>query len=247
MSAQKNIVIIGASGAIGHAMAHIFANNASHQVFAFSRSVTTDLHQNNITTGHLDFRQESSIQSAAALISAQGGADIVIIATGFLHQEASPNEKSIQPEKSIRRIDQQAMEQVMFVNTIGPALVLKHFVPIMPKNKPYIIGALSARVGSIADNKLGGWYAYRAAKTALNMILKTASIEASRANEQSIIVGLHPGTVESNLSKPFKANVPKEQLLTPLYAAEQLVKVVHSLNSAQTGRVFAWDGQQIEY
>jgi NAD(P)-dependent dehydrogenase (short-subunit alcohol dehydrogenase family) len=113
------------------------------------------------------------------------------------------------------------------------------------KKKRSIFTALSARVGSISDNQLGGWYSYRASKSALNMILKNAAIETNRSNKKAIIVGLHPGTVESNLSDPFKKNVPEGKLFTPDYSAQKLLAVLSSLTIEQSGKCFAWDGKEI--
>ncbi|MDC0037014.1 short-chain dehydrogenase, partial [bacterium] len=125
--------------------------------------------------------------------------------------------------------------------------IAKHCLNKLDKTKPSIFAALSARVGSIEDNKLGGWYAYRMSKTALNMFIKTASIEIKRQNPNAIVVGLHPGTVDSPLSKPFQKNIKPEKLFTPEFSANKLIQVMHSLNINDSGKIFAWDGKQIPY
>jgi NAD(P)-dependent dehydrogenase (short-subunit alcohol dehydrogenase family) len=125
--------------------------------------------------------------------------------------------------------------------------VLKHFASLFDPEKSSIFAALSARVGSISDNHLGGWYGYRASKAALNMLLKTASIEYHRTHKSLIIAGLHPGTVDSKLSKPFQANVPKEQLFTPEFAAQQLLQVLGNLTPEDSGNCFDWSGEKIEF
>ena len=131
------------------------------------------------------------------------------------------------------------------INTIGPALCAKYSASLLNKDSQSIYAVLSARVGSISDNRLGGWYGYRASKAALNMFLKTYSIELSRNNKSAIAVGLHPGTVDTSLSKPFQSRVPKEQLLTPECAAQYIVSVLENLKKTDSGAIFAWDGTKI--
>lgn len=235
----KTVVVIGASGAIGQAITKLCAEDLDTQVFAFSRSKRR-FEQQNLISGYIDFDDEQTLENTASLVREKGEPNMVFITTGILH------EGTLQPEKSISQLSQDHMTHVMTANTIGPALALKHFLPIMPRKSPYLIAALSARVGSISDNGLGGWYSYRASKAALNMIIKTTSIEAQRKNKQSTIIGLHPGTVDSALSEPFQKNVAEDKLFTPEFSAEKLVSVAHQLTPADTGKCFAWDGQLIE-
>ena len=131
------------------------------------------------------------------------------------------------------------------VNTIGPTLVGKYFIPFLRKDARSVFAFLSARVGSISDNKLGGWYSYRASKTALNQIIKNFSIEVKRSNINAIFVGLQPGTVKSYLSKPFEKNVKADRLFTPDYSAEKLLDVISNLTNGDSGKVYAWDGEEI--
>ena len=131
------------------------------------------------------------------------------------------------------------------VNTIGPTLVGKYFIPFLRKDARSVFAFLSARVGSISDNKLGGWYSYRASKTALNQIIKNFSIEVKRSNINAIFVGLQPGTVKSYLSKPFEKNVKADKLFTPDYSAEKLLDVISNLTNEDSGKVYAWDGEEI--
>lgn len=126
-----------------------------------------------------------------------------------------------------------------------PALVAKHFLPLLARDRKSVFAALSARVGSISDNQLGGWHAYRASKAALNMLLRTFAIELARRNPRAVCVGLHPGTVDTGLSAPFQANVPEGKLFTPDFAAARLLEVVDRLKPDDSGHVFAWDGQLI--
>ena len=131
------------------------------------------------------------------------------------------------------------------VNAIGPALVAKHFLPIMKTGGITRFAALSARVGSISDNRLGGWYGYRASKAALNQLIRSLAIEWRRKNERSIVVGLHPGTVDTGLSKPFQGNVPEGKLFAADRAAVQLLDVLDDLKPGDSGKIFAWDGEEI--
>jgi NAD(P)-dependent dehydrogenase (short-subunit alcohol dehydrogenase family) len=163
----------------------------------------------------------------------------VIVATGLLH------DGELVPEKSLRDLSAEKFLRLFEVNTILPALVGKYFLPKLNRENKSIFAALSARVGSISDNQLGGWYAYRASKAALNMIIKNAAIEIGRQNKQAVIVGLHPGTVDSRLSKPFQSNVADGQLFTPAFSAQKLLEVLETLTQEKSGKCFAWDGQEI--
>ena len=226
----QNIVILGAAGAIGNAFTNLLSQkypNAS--LFAFSRSGEYNI----------DYSSEDSIAEAAELAAKEKSLDLVIVANGILHEE------TLIPEKSLRDLSAEKFHRVFEVNTITPALIAKYFLPKLNKEKLSVFSALSARVGSISDNQLGGWYAYRASKAALNMIIKNAAIEVGRRNKHAIIVGLHPGTVDSDLSKPFQGNVADEQLFTPEYSAEKLLAVLENLSVEQTGKCFAWDGKEI--
>src|SRR3990167_1920766 len=132
-------------------------------------------------------------------------------------------------------------------NSYAPILLLKHLLPLLRGRHPCTVAALSARVGSIGDNRLGGWYSYRASKAALNQLLHTASIELSRLNPNSCVLRLHPGTTNTALSKPFQANVPAEQLFTPNYSAECLLAQIEQHGPAHTGSFWGWDGQPIPW
>lgn len=234
----NRIVIVGASGGIGRALVEqSIRRYPEAQIFAFSRrhAVFSDP---RIEPGYLDLERPESIEAAAQTIP-DGGLDRVIVASGMLHDDAC------QPEKSWRDLEADAMLKLYAVNTVGPALVLKHFVPLLHRRKPATFAAISARVGSISDNRLGGWYSYRASKAALNMVLKSASIEYARKNKEGVIVGLHPGTVDSSLSAPFQSNVPEGKLFSPAYSANCLLDVLDELRPEQTGQCFAWDGQPI--
>lgn len=235
----NQVAIIGASGAIGGALVrHIASCYPNAMIHAFSRG-EVDENVPNVLYKPMDYTDESAIEKAALSASKTALFDLVIIATGILH------EGGMQPEKSLRALSADHLQRVFEVNTVIPALLMKHFLPRLGKKNRAVLAVLSARVGSISDNRLGGWYAYRAAKAALNMMVKNASIEIKRTHPHAMIVGLHPGTVDSNLSKPFQGNVPAGKLFTPAYAAQALLKVLEALQPAQSGDCIAWDGQTI--
>jgi NAD(P)-dependent dehydrogenase (short-subunit alcohol dehydrogenase family) len=224
------IAIIGISGAIGSALADRYRDQGAH-VIGFSRS-PADANQ----WQHLDYADESTIAAAAA---SAGSLDRIIVATGLLHSEA------LSPEKALKHLSTEALTTSFLTNCVGPALVAKHFLPCLRKDRPGVFAALSARVSSISDNRLGGWHSYRASKAALNMIIRGAAIETARTHKKAAVVGLHPGTVDSALSKPFQARVPEGKLFSPEFSAEALINVVENLQAKDTGKLFAWDGQEI--
>ncbi len=191
----------------------------------------------------LDAADESSIASAAAALG--DGARplrLLINCAGVLHE--GPRMK---PEKRIADLDAASVLRAFTVNALGPALVIKHFLPAMDRRARTIIANISARVGSITDNRLGGWYAYRASKAAQNMFTRTLAIELARWNRLAVCVALHPGTVETALSEPFRQRVPRERLFTPARAAQQLLAVLEGLGPEDSGGFFAWDGQPIPW
>ena len=185
-----------------------------------------------------DLSKEASIAQAAKAI---GTLDLIIIATGMLHHE------NVQPEKSYRGQSAEAYARAFAINATGPALIAKHFLPLLPRDRRAVFAALSARVSSVSDNRLGGWHAYRASKAALNMIVRNFAIELARTHPQTIAVTLHPGTVDTALSQPFQGNVAEGTLFTPDYSAARLLTVIDGLTPENSGNLFAWDGQQIAF
>ena len=153
----------------------------------------------------------------------------------------------MQPEKNYRAQSPDAYARAFAINATGPALVAKHFLPLLPRTGKSVFAALSARVGSIEDNRLGGWHAYRASKAALNMIMRNLAIELSRSHPDAIALTLHPGTVETNLSAPFARNVASGQLFTPDHSASCLIDVIDKAVPADSGSLIAWDGQKIPF
>ena len=238
---KKTVAIIGSSGAIGNAVAEILLDDDGVEaIYRFSRNDSNE-NSDRVKNLYIDIEDEESIKDCIKNLSKDIKFDLVFVATGILH-----NDNDIFPEKSIRDISQSKLEKVLLVNTIGPALVGKYFIPYLRKDSKSIFAFLSARVGSISDNKLGGWYSYRASKTALNQIIKNFSIEVRRSNPNAIFIGLQPGTVKSFLSKPFEKNVRPENLFTPEYSATKMLEVIDNLSLEDTGKVYAWDGEEIQ-
>ena len=237
---MTSAVIIGASGAIGRALcAQAVASGSYQTTFGFARSEIEG--SATVHTGCIDVTDEPSIARAASLVAREGPVGLVVVATGILHGPG------ISPEKSMRALDPAVMAAVFAVNTLGPALVAKHFIPLLPRRGRAVFAALSARVGSIEDNRLGGWYAYRASKAALNQIIRTLAVETARTRPDAIVVGLHPGTVASGLSGPFRSADAHPAPFTSEESATHLMRVLDSLSPTDSGRLFAWNGQQVPF
>ncbi|MGV3456848.1 SDR family NAD(P)-dependent oxidoreductase [Sphingomonas sp.] len=225
-------VVIGASGGIGGAFADALDEEGTYaKVWRFGRSLTGD--------AHLDLTDEASIAAAAARVASGPPLSLVFVATGIL------GEGERGPEKALRDLDPDWLARVFAINTIGPALIAKHFLPLLPRTGTPVFAALSARVGSISDNRLGGWHGYRASKAALNMLIRNFAIDAARRNDRSIVVALHPGTVDTRLSEPFRGTVAPGKLFDPERAALQLLDVIEGLKPVDSGKCFAWDGVEI--
>ncbi len=213
-------VVIGTGGGIGAALADALEEEENDVV--------------RLARADLDLTDEPGIAVAAAKVAK---ADMVVVATGLLHDADHG------PEKALRDLDPVWLARQYAVNAIGPALVAKHFLPIMPRTGRSVFAALSARVGSISDNRLGGWYGYRASKAALNQLIRTLAVEDKRRNDRGIVVALHPGTVDTRLSKPFQQS--GRDLFQPGRAAVQLLDVLDALKPGDSGKLFAWDGTEI--
>ena len=235
--------VIGASGGIGQAFVEqLAAADNVAAVLALSRRAKGP-ERYKVEHGTIDTDDEASIVAAAKRAGrAMGGLDLVLVATGMLH---GPN--GVQPEKSWRQLSPEAMLRLYRTNTVGPALVAKHFLPLLPRQGRCVFAALSARVGSIGDNGLGGWHSYRASKAALNMLLRNFAIELGRRNDDGVVVGLHPGTVDTGLSAPFQGGVPEGRLFTPGHAAERMLETLDRLQGKDSGGLFAYDGARLPY
>ena len=180
---------------------------------------------------------EASVLNAASAI--KDPLDMIIVATGLLH------DGEMQPEKTWRQFSLEDADKIFRVNTFGPMLIAKHFLAKLNSDHKSVFAALSAKVGSISDNELGGWYTYRASKAALNQYIKCSAIEVGRKNKNAICVGLHPGTVATDLSAPFQANVQPGKLFDKDKAATQLLSVFNDLEFLHSGNLVSWDGSII--
>ena len=237
---MRNIVVSGGSGAIGAAFAAELARKYPNAVISSLSRTGLRSSDVRVRTVRVDYLDEASLRNAAERAGQYGPVDLIVAAGGILHQAG------MMPEKSLRDLSADKLLTLYSANTVGPALIAKHFLPLMPRCRRAVFAALSARVGSISDNRLGGWYSYRASKAALNMIIRSASIEMGRRNPQAVVVGLHPGTVDSALSKPFQGNIGPDKLFSPQYAVIRMLEVLESLKASDSGHCYAWDGSRIE-
>ena len=221
-------LILGASGGIGQAFVQALeANPRCAQVVGLHRQ----------SQPSLNFDDEASIGAAAEQLQATGKFHLIINAAGVLHTA------DFMPEKKLGDLSYAQLEATFRVNTFGPALVLRHFSALLDRQRG-VLALISAKVGSIEDNRLGGWYSYRASKAALNMLLKTAAIEVKRGNPQAVLVSLHPGTVATGLSKPFKG----EQIGRPArVAVQEMLETLNQLNPADTGTFVSYQGERLPW
>ncbi len=233
----RRAIIFGASGGIGAAIALALAGRG-WQVAAGSRRGRVPDHM-AIAPFRFDLAEETSIAAAIDGVG-PGDLDLAIVATGVLTLASGAA-----PERSMRGIDPAAMLEMVRINTIGPAIIAKHTLPRLPRERRSVFAALSARVGSIGDNRLGGWHSYRASKAALNMLLRCLAIEQARTHRLAVIAGLHPGTVDTALSAPFQRGLPDGQLHTPEQSAANLLGVLERLTPAESGGVFDWRGDRV--
>jgi NAD(P)-dependent dehydrogenase (short-subunit alcohol dehydrogenase family) len=224
-------VVVGATGGLGKAFVqHLRSDPNCGRVAALSRHAEQPI----------DITSETSVASAAAWLHAGSAEwDLILDATGMLTIEGH------RPEKRLSEIDPAVMAQAFAVNAIGPALLLKHLTPLLPRKRRAIFASLSARVGSIEDNRLGGWVSYRASKAALNQILRTAALELRTSHRQLVVAALQQGTVATRLSAPYRSRAP--EVLTPEYAAGRLLEVLDGLEPAQSGEFFDYEGQRLPF
>ena len=222
--------VVGAHGGIGAAFCEAVAGrHAGVRILPLGRR----------TDPPLDLTDEASIAAAAAHCAALGEVRLVFDATGYLHDAQH------QPEKSWRALSADGLAKAFALNAIGPALLMKHFLPLLPRRGKAVFATLSARVGSIGDNQLGGWYGYRASKAALNQLVRSAAIELRRRHPDAVCAALHPGTVATGLSAPFtKAGLDVQ---TPAEAAARLLAVVDGLDEAHSGGFFDHHGKPVPW
>jgi NAD(P)-dependent dehydrogenase (short-subunit alcohol dehydrogenase family) len=235
--------IFGASGGLGSALVRNLAASGDYdRVFACSRKPTAIAGDDKVRPLAFDLTDEASIAAVAETTAHTGPVDLVIVATGILHRAGE-----IDPEKSWSALDTAVMATMFALNCTGPALIAKHMLPKLAQDRRSVFAALSARVGSITDNRLGGWHSYRASKAALNMMVRNFAIELGRRNPAGIAVALHPGTVDTRLSEPYQRNVASGTLMAPDRSAGHIVKVIAGLDTGNSGGFYAWDGHAIAF
>ncbi|HQS95582.1 SDR family NAD(P)-dependent oxidoreductase [Novosphingobium sp. 17-62-19] len=239
MTDPLRCAVFGASGGIGAAIAsQLAARDDVAEVHVLARGALPD--GPKMTAHRFDLTDEVSIADACTAIAAP--LDLVIVATGRLVRADGTG-----PEKSWRALDAGGMAEMFAVNAIGPALIAKHTLPLLRKEGRPVFAAISARVGSISDNRMGGWHSYRASKAALNMMVRNFAIELGRTNPAAVAVTLHPGTVDTPLSAPFQRGVPSGKLFSPERSARHLLEVINGLTPAQSGKLLAWDGSEVSF
>ena len=249
----KIYLVIGGTGGIGKAMVEQLVNKTANHteknthVFATYYKNVPDFEADNLHWLPMDICDEQSIKQAVETIAQQTDhIDWVINCAGLLHSGTQ------QPEKALRQVETDFFLKNMQVNALASLLIAKHVRPLLAKaersnDKPAIFATISARVGSISDNQLGGWYSYRMSKAALNMGMKNLSIEWSRSLKDMCVVVMQPGTVNTQLSAPFQSNVADEQLFSPAYSAECLLEVLSKMHASQSGSFVDWAGESIPW
>jgi len=250
LNGQANVLIAGASRGIGLALCTaLLARDEVTRLWAVSRNANGNdalarlarQHGERLVLMDCDARDEQALAAlATALEPTCTHLHLVISTLGTLHQDGA------KAEKSLAQLDLAGLQASFASNAFAPILLLKHLLPWLRK-EPATFAALSARVGSIGDNRLGGWYSYRASKAALNQLLHTASIELRRLNPSATVLALHPGTTDTQLSRPFQANVPAGKLFDPGFAAQCVIEQVGRLGPSDSGGFWAWDGRPIEW
>ena len=250
----KNALIMGASSGIGYAMAERLAADPVVETLvlcsrrALSSAPLMSLQSQLAATGKqcvlldVDITNEASLSAMTDHLRKDIQViDLIVNTAGLLHS------KDVSPEKALEQMSLSVMQQVFAVNAYGPILLAQALMPWLKARRPVMFASLSARVGSIADNRLGGWYSYRASQAAQNQLLKTLAIELARRNPEAIVLALHPGTTDTDLSRPFQANVTQEKLFTPAFVAEHLLQQITEASVEDTGSFIAWDGQRIAW
>lgn len=249
-SKQIKALVVGATRGIGLEFCRfLLKDDRVERLFCTHRtSPTTELlnlqksYQQRVSLLQMDVTQEKQIESALQEVGSSVDAlDLVIYCVGVLH------DGDLTPEKSLRHLKSENLLYSFQVNSIGAALLAKHLVPLLDRNKPGLFAGISAKVGSIGDNHLGGWYGYRASKAALNMFLRTIALEYRHRCPSTIVVSLHPGTTDTRLSEPFQENVPKDQLSSVRETVALLSGVMANLEIEESGKFLSWSGNEIPW
>ncbi len=232
----RRAVVLGAGGGLGRALAEALVARGWEEVHALSRRGAP---VPGAAEGRADVTDEASLAAAARAVG--GPVDQVWVAAGVLQGVHA------RPERRLEEVTPEGLLEAFTVNAAGPALAAKHFTPLLPRDRRGAFLALSARVGSIGDNRLGGWWSYRASKAALNMMVRCLAVELARSRPDAVCAALHPGTVDTALSRPFQRGVAPGRLLTPEGSADRLLAVADRLTPADSGGFFAYDGAPVPF
>jgi len=224
-ASKKRAILIGANGTIGSSLADLM--RSEYELYTLSREDT-------------DY-SEASLEKIRTGFAAQGAFSTIICCIGSLHSD------KLAPEKKLDQVNEETLSEYFRINTILPALCIRYFQGLLDKQAPAQFCVLSAMVGSIGDNRLGGWYGYRGSKAALNQIVRTASIEVARTNKNACLAAVHPGTTIGPLTKPFSAGIAKNKYYTPEQSAKRILRLSEALVPEQTGRFFNWDGSELQW
>lgn len=247
---ESNALVVGASQGIGLGFVrHLLQKPQIAKIYASYRSpdsavelLTLAAQESRVHCLALDITLEDQIAQCCEHIQRESKSlHWVMNCVGILHEEG------LKPEKGLRQLNAEQLTRYFQVNSIGAALLAKHLLPLLKHSEPSIFATISAKIGSIGDNRLGGWYGYRASKAALNMFMRTAAIEYRRRSPQTIIVTLHPGTTDTRLSEPFQRSVLPEKLFSVDRTVTQLLKVLDSLETDNSGQFFSWDGTPLPW
>ena len=250
LQVPAQVLVTGASSGIGLAMVEVLlADVQVARVCAVSRGAAAsetlqalrERHGERLLPVAADITTDDGLEAVAGAAASPDGLHLVVNCAGLLHGGG------LRPEKSLASLDREALAQVFALNAFAPVLLAKALLPLLRPGAPRVFASLSARVGSIGDNRLGGWYAYRASKAAQNQLLRTLAIEWQRTHPHATCVLLHPGTVDTPLSRPFQANLSQDSLFTPERAARQLLDIIAGLSPADSGRFIAWDGSAVPW
>ncbi|MBD2206174.1 SDR family NAD(P)-dependent oxidoreductase [Calothrix sp. FACHB-1219] len=248
---EVNTLIVGASQGIGLGFVKkLLQDDRISRIYATYRQAESagelitlaDANRERLICLSVDITEESQIAAAIEKIRTQvNKLHLVVNCVGLLHAE------NIQPEKSLRQINADNLLQYFQVNSIASVLLAKHLLPLFKHKERSVFASISAKIGSIGDNNLGGWYGYRASKAALNMFMRTAAIEYARSCPKTFVVTLHPGTTDTRLSRPFQGNVPPEKLFSVERTVTQLLNVIEQLQDGDSGQFFSWDGSRLPW